>query len=34
MLDRRGTVTYRHLGTRIGDYPPVSEVLTSLGVGA
>ena len=34
VLDRRGTITYRHVGARIGDYPPLSEVLTSLGVGA
>jgi hypothetical protein len=27
VLDRSGTVRWRHIGTRIGHYPPLDEVL-------
>jgi hypothetical protein len=30
VLDQRGMVRWRHIGTRIGHYPPIAEVLATL----
>lgn len=30
VLDREGAVQWRHIGTRIGDYPPLDEVIEAV----
>lgn len=30
IVDRAGVVRYRRIGTTLGDYPPMAEVLTAL----
>jgi hypothetical protein len=30
VMDREGGVRWRHIGTRIGDYPPLEDVLAAV----